>query len=215
MSQDAAQATDPRTADVYDVLDELADMVEAARAMPMSDKCVVNRNEILDLLDAVREMLPVAVQEAEVLLADRVGVVEEGYREAERAVEQATREANSLLEEANQQARALLEQANHEATALVDRANQQAAEAVDEALRQQAHLVSAHGVTEAAMAQAEAIRAEVLGEAEQIRHEVDQYVEAKFADFEASLDKTLAAVQRGRDRIRERFGHVTLADQEG
>ncbi len=203
MSQDAAQAADPRTADVYDVLDELSDTVEAARAMPMSDRCVVNRNEVLDLLDAIRQMLPMAVQEAEELLADRVAVVEEGYREAERAVAQASHEANAVLE-----------QANAEASSLVEQANQQAAEMVDEALRQQAHLVSAHGVTEAAVAEAEAIRSRALQEAEQLRHEVDQYVEGKFAAFEASLDKTLAAVQRGRDRIRERYGHVTLVDHD-
>jgi hypothetical protein len=38
-----------------------------------------------------------------------------------------------------------------------------------------------------------------------MRQEVDQYVEDKFAAFEASLGKTLAAVQKGRDRIRERY----------
>ena len=68
MSQDATREMDPRTADVYDVLDELSDIIEAARAMPMSDKCVVSRNEMLDLLDALRQMLPTAVQEAEELL---------------------------------------------------------------------------------------------------------------------------------------------------
>ena len=47
MTQDPVAAADPRTADVYTVLDELSDIVEAARAMPMSDKCVVNRNEVL------------------------------------------------------------------------------------------------------------------------------------------------------------------------
>jgi cell division septum initiation protein DivIVA len=173
MTQDPGAAIDPRTADVYTVLDELSDIVEAARAMPMSEKCVVNRNEVLDLLDAIRQMLPTAVQEAEVLLADRVSVVEEGYREAERVVA-----------EANQQSRALIEQAT----------------------AQQAHIVSTHEITAAALAEAEAIRSQAVAEAEQMRREVDQYVEDKFASFEASLTKTLAAVQRGRDRIRDRYG---------
>ncbi len=173
MTEDPAGAIDPRTADVYTVLDELSDIVEAARAMPMSDKCVVNRNEVLDLLDAIRQMLPTSVQEAEELLADRVGVVEEGYREAER-----------VIAEANQQSRTLIEQAT----------------------AQQAHIVSTHEITAAALAEAEAIRAQALGEAEQMRREVDQYVEDKFAAFEASLTKTLTSVQRGRDRIRDRYG---------
>lgn len=173
MTQDQAGAADPRTADVYTVLDELSDIVEAARAMPMSEKCVVNRNEVLDLLDAIRQMLPTAVAEAEELLADRVGVVEEGYREAER-----------VIAEANEQARGIIEQAT----------------------AQQAHIVSTHEITQSALAEAESIRGQALDEAEAMRREVDQYVEDKFAAFEASLSKTLTSVQRGRDRIRDRYG---------
>ncbi len=169
---DPILSADPRTADVYTVLDDLSDVIEAARAMPMSDKCVVSRNEVLDLLDAIRGMLPRAVQEAEELLADRVGVVEEGYREAER-----------IIHDANEQSRALVEQAT----------------------AQQAHIVSTHEITTAALSEAGAIRGQAVAEAEAMRREVDQYVEDKFAQFEASLTKTLSAVQRGRDRIRERY----------
>jgi cell division septum initiation protein DivIVA len=185
MTQDPVAAADPRTADVYTVLDDLSDMVEAARAMPMSDKCVVNRNEVLDLLDAIRQMLPMAVQEAEELLADRVGVVEEGYREAERMVAEANREVERVLAEGTHEAQSRLEQAS----------------------LQQAQMVSAHEVTNAALAEAEAIRIQAQAEAESMRQEVDQYVEDKFASFEASLTKTLTAVQKGRDRIRERYGY--------
>ncbi len=151
---------DPRTADVYTVLDDLSDMLEIARAMPMSDKCVVNRNEVLDRLDELRQMLPTAVQEAEELLADRIGVVEDGYREAER-----------IVAEAGEQA---------------------------------AQVVSEHEIVQAALVSAEEIRGQAQADAEQMRREVDQYIDDKFAAFEASLAKTLAAVQRGRDRIRER-----------
>ena len=180
MTQDQMGAVDPRTADVYTVLDDLSDIVEAARAMPMSDKCVVNRNEVLDLLDAMRQMLPTAVKEAEELLADRVSVVEEGYRVAERVVA-----------EANEQARGLIEQAT----------------------AQQAQIVSTHEITNAALAEAGAIRAQAAAETEQMRREVDQYVEDKFASFEASLTKTLAAVQKGRDRIRDRYGYAGPSEE--
>lgn len=185
MTPDPVAAADPRTADVYTVLDELSDMVEAARAMPVVDKCVVNRNEVLDLLDAIRAMLPASVQEAEELLADRVGVVEEGYREAERMVSEANREAESVLAEATREAEAIIERAGH----------------------QQTQMVSSHEITTAALAEAEAIRAQATSETQAMRQEIDQYVEDKFAAFEASLTRTLAAVQKGRDRIREKYGY--------
>jgi cell division septum initiation protein DivIVA len=185
MSQDPIASADPRTADVYTVLDELSDIVEAARAMPMSDRCVVNRNEVLDLLDAIRAMLPTSVQEAEELLADRVGVVEEGFREAERMVAEANREVERMLTDGNQEAHAIMEAAR----------------------AQQAQMVAAHDVTQAALAEAEAIRGQAAAEADGMRQEIDQYVEDKFAAFEDSLTKTLAAVQKGRDRIRERYSY--------
>lgn len=184
MTQDPMVAADPRTADVYTVLDELSDLVEAARAMPMSDRCVVSRNEVLDLLDAIRSMLPAAVQEAEELLADRVSVVEEGYREAERMVSEANREAERMLAEGTREAQGM----------------------VDQAAQEQARLVSAHEVTRVASAEADVIRAEARAEAEAMRQEIDQYVEDKFASFEATLTKTLTTVQQGRDRLRERYG---------
>lgn len=171
MTQDPARIADPRTADVYTVLDELSDIVETARAMPMSERCVVNRNEILDLLDTVRALLPAAVKEAEELLADRVAVVEEGYQEAERLLADATAQANALVQQGQ---------------------------------AHQSQLVASHEVTRAALTEAEAIRDQAQAEAEALRHEVDQYVEERFAAFEASLTKTLATVQKGRERVRER-----------
>ena len=40
--------------DVHDKLDELTALVESARSMPMSASCIVNRAEVLGLLDEMR-----------------------------------------------------------------------------------------------------------------------------------------------------------------
>ena len=114
MTQEAARIADPRSADIYTVLDDLSDIVESARAMPMSDKCVVNRNEVLDLLDAVRAMLPTAVKEAEEILADRAALVEEAYRESERVVAEGNAQASSLVQQGQAHQAALV--SSHEVT---------------------------------------------------------------------------------------------------
>ena len=44
--------------DVHEKLDELVAQVESARSMPMSASCIVNRGEMLALLDEVRALLP-------------------------------------------------------------------------------------------------------------------------------------------------------------
>jgi cell division septum initiation protein DivIVA len=114
MTQESTRIADPRTADVYTVLDDLSDIVESARAMPMSDKCVVNRNEVLDLLDAIRAMLPTAVKEAEEILADRAAVVEDAYQEAERVVAEANAQADALVGQGQAHQAALV--STHEVT---------------------------------------------------------------------------------------------------
>jgi hypothetical protein len=82
--------------DVHDKLDELITIVENARAMPMSASCIINRGEVLGLLEEVRGLLPEEFRHAQMLLADRESVVDEGRREAARIVTRAEEERVAL-----------------------------------------------------------------------------------------------------------------------
>jgi vacuolar-type H+-ATPase subunit H len=152
--------------DVHDKLDEITGLVENARSMPMSASCIVNRTEILGLLEEMRELLPEEFRHAQLLLADREAVVDEGRREAEQVI----------------------------------------AEAEDERQR----LTSETEVVAAAHRHAEEIRVAARQEAETMRAEVDDYVDTKLANFEVALDKTMAAVRRGREKLRGRNPHEGL-----
>lgn len=85
--------------DVHDKLDELAARVEGARSMPMSASCIVNRAEVLGLLDELRELLPQELDQARGLLADREAVVDDGRAEARRIIEDAHAEQARLVSE--------------------------------------------------------------------------------------------------------------------
>lgn len=85
--------------DVHDKLDELAAIVESARSMPMSASCIVNRAEVLGLIEEIRELLPEEFRHAELLLSDREAVLDEGRREAERIIAAAREERERLLSE--------------------------------------------------------------------------------------------------------------------
>jgi len=65
-------------------------------------------------------------------------------------------------------------------------------------------LVGEHEIYRAAVAEADAVRADADAEAARMRRETDDYVDAKLANFEVALHKTIAAVQKGRDKIRGR-----------
>lgn len=107
--------------DVHDKLDELIRIVEDARSMPMSASCIVNRGEVLGLLEEVRGLLPEEFRHAQMLLADRESVVDEGRREAARLISQAEQERLSLtaetevVAEAERQAARIRHEAGEEA----------------------------------------------------------------------------------------------------
>ena len=157
--------------DVHDKLDELAAVIENARSMPMSASCVVNRGEVLGLLEELRELLPEEFRHAEMLLQDREAVVDEGSREAIRLIEEARAE--------------------------------------------QARLVSQSDVLLEAHRAAAQVREAAAEEARAMRGEVDDYVDTKLANFEVVLDKTLAAVHRGRDKLRGRSTHEEFGADAG
>jgi len=96
-------------------------LVEAARAMPMSASCVVNRSELLGLLNEVAALLPHELEQAQEVLGDKRGVLEQGRAEARRIVERARAERRRLLSatrvhtEAEREAARLLGQARAEA----------------------------------------------------------------------------------------------------
>ena len=79
-----------------------------------------------------------------------------------------------------------------------------AAEVLSRADEEARARVSEHEVYRAALAEADVVRAEADAEADRMRRETDDYVDAKLANFEVALHKTLAAVQKGRDKIRGR-----------
>jgi hypothetical protein len=83
--------------DVNDKVKELVELVETARAMPMSASCVVNRAQMLELLQELRRMLPEVLDQAQRVLNERDAVIEEGRREANRIVAAAHDERGSMI----------------------------------------------------------------------------------------------------------------------
>ena len=155
--------------DLHDKLDELTAVVEGARSMPMSASCVVNRGEVLALLEELRGLLPEEFRHAQMLLADRESVVDEGRREAQRLLGRAEEERLTLTSQTE--------------------------------------------VVREARAEAERIRADALAAAGTMRTEADDYVDTKLANFEVVLDKTLAAVHRGREKLSGRSPRVDLSGE--
>jgi F0F1-type ATP synthase membrane subunit b/b' len=85
--------------DVQERLDELTVLVEEAKAMPLSASCILNRSQVLDVIEEIRQLMPESVYRADELLADREAVVQDGRREADRILAQARGAADALVSE--------------------------------------------------------------------------------------------------------------------
>lgn len=82
---------------VHDRLDELTDLITAARAMPMSASCIVNRGEVIDIVEDIRASLPTEIKQADKLLDDRELVLAEAEAEADRIIDAARAQAAELI----------------------------------------------------------------------------------------------------------------------
>ena len=83
---------------VEELLDMLFEMIdEAKNAAFTSDKCVIERERILDMNDDVKAEMPVAVQRAEDLVANKNDYIASAKREADAMRQQAEDYAHQII----------------------------------------------------------------------------------------------------------------------
>ena len=79
------------------ILLALEEVVTAARAMPMSSSVLVNRAEVMDLLDQAHAVLPTQLSEADEVLAGADDVLAAARVEAEEIIAAARERAEELV----------------------------------------------------------------------------------------------------------------------
>ena len=83
-----------------DIISALYDMVQDARAVPLAaDKCIVERDKVLDMLDEIIAQLPVELKQARTIVESRNELIGQARREAELRVRQATEKAEKMIAE--------------------------------------------------------------------------------------------------------------------
>lgn len=91
-------AGSPDTQDSEELLLQIREIVETGRSMPMSASVLVNREEMLEFVDAVIEGLPEELRQARWLLKDRDEVLAKAQREADDIIEAAKAHAAKMVE---------------------------------------------------------------------------------------------------------------------
>ena len=84
---------------VEELLDILFEMIDEAKSVPLSsEKCMIERDRALDLLDDIRAQFPMELKEAKKLLTNRTEYIAAAKREAELIKKQAEDEARQIVD---------------------------------------------------------------------------------------------------------------------
>ncbi|MCF3962729.1 ATP synthase F0 subunit B [Streptomyces fuscigenes] len=228
--------------DVQKKLDEIVDAVGNARSMPMSASCVVNRAELLAMLEEVRSALPGSLAQAEEVIGGH-----------EQLAAQARQEADRIIQEAHAQRSALI------SDTVVARQSQDEADRILSDARRDAEEIRAEAddYVDSKLANFEVVLTKTIGSVDRGREKLlgrtpgegpdgegagydddpdapeysddpstlirraDDYVDVKLGAFEAVLSKTLEAVGRGRQKLHGRIAtddlgaHMAAQDASG
>jgi len=128
-----------------DIIGALYDMVQDARSMPLSaDKCILERDKVLDMLDEIIAQLPGELKQARTIVESRNELVSQARREADGVLREAQEKANQLMtkeaiyQEAKKRSEELVAQTQNRINQLRKAAN----EYMDESLRQTEEVIS-------------------------------------------------------------------------
>ncbi|GAA2968248.1 ATP synthase F0 subunit B [Streptomyces enissocaesilis] len=223
--------------DVQKKLDEIVEAVGSARSMPMSASCVVNRADLLSMLEEVRRALPGSLAQAQELIGDREQLTEQARKEAERIIESAHAQRGSLISDTE-----IARRSQEEADRILGEARREAEEIRAEADEYvDSKLANFEVVLTKTLGSVDRGREKLLGrgpglddhgyadeeapershDPETLRQRADEYVDTKLGAFEAVLSKTLDAVGRGRQKLHGRVAsdelgaHMVAQDEAG
>ena len=81
-----------------DIIGALYDMVQDARSMPLAaDKCILERDKVLDMLDEIIAQLPGELKQSRTIVESRNELISQARREAELILREAQEKAKQMV----------------------------------------------------------------------------------------------------------------------
>ena len=83
---------------IEDIIGALYALVQDARAMPLAaDKCILERDRVLDMLDEIIAQLPGELKQSRTIVESRNELINQARREAEGIIRQAQEQAKQMV----------------------------------------------------------------------------------------------------------------------
>lgn len=85
--------------EVLRLIDEIEDIIEAGSTLPFSGKVMVDKGEILDIIQDIRIKLPDEIKQATWIKDERQRILAEAQRDADRLMEEAEAKLEELIDQ--------------------------------------------------------------------------------------------------------------------
>ena len=158
--------------DINGRIQQLEELITQAKSMPLSASVLVNREEVLELVQGMRDALPEEIKQARWVVKDREELLAKARRDAEGIVQEGQEEQSRLVAEQE-----VVKEAEREAERLLGEAREEARQIK----------LDAEDYVDAKLASFEIILTRAREE---------------LAKIEAQIVKTHAQVEKGRQRLR-------------
>ncbi len=161
------------------IFEDIYNLVTEANRIPLTDKVIIEANDLADALDELKAAIPKEVRNASQVLEEQKSIVNKAYEDADRIIEQAKAEAERIVAIAEAEAERMIKQEE-----IVKEASAIAEEIKANALRYQ-----------------EEVKAEAEDFANVTKLEALQYVDNMLEFFETRLSEDLKTLATNRDSV--------------
>lgn len=118
--------------DTLELINELEDIIDKGVAVPFSGRCLLDKEELLEILQEIRLKLPTDLEQAKWIKAERQNIINDAKKEAEEIIKNANEQLvamiheNEITKKATAAAAEIMNNANAEANAAKDSSYQYA-----------------------------------------------------------------------------------------
>lgn len=176
--------------DIQQELNKLEELILGSPRVPFSGRTLVDEDQLLDQLDAIRLNLPPAFRQAVQVLQQRDNLIAEADRYAQELIHAAEQQATQILDEMGivQQAEQIARQVQAQVQAECDQLRASVRAEVDQMKRK-------------SQQEWEAQRQSALQEQATIQQEADAYADQVLFQVEQQLAQMLQIIQNGRSQL--------------
>lgn len=166
-----------------ELIDELEEIIEDASKIPLSGKCMVDKEEIFTIIEQIRLTYPEDIKQAEYVKKERDRILQDAQKEAQIITEEAKNKAAKMVDDSE----------------IVNTAKQRANEIINDAQN------TGNDIVNKATTQANEINQQKRKEINDYQDEVINYIVSMLQKSESATESTCATVSKTIDELNKQY----------